>query len=61
MNPDVQVFGGLGGTMFLEELRHGAVGTNDWLRLPEILVDIYRKFVSGDVDGAPGYSIATAP
>ncbi|MCP4168651.1 MAG: dihydrodipicolinate synthase family protein, partial [Chloroflexi bacterium] len=52
VNPNVQIFGGLGGTMFLEELRHGAVGTMTGFAFPEILVEIFRKFSSGDIDGA---------
>lgn len=51
-NPDVQVFGGLGGMMFLEELRHGAIGTMTGFAFPEILVDIYQRYQVGDVDGA---------
>ena len=51
-NPDVKIFGGLGGMMFLEELAHGAIGTMTGFGFPEILVDIYRKFTAGDVDGA---------
>jgi 4-hydroxy-tetrahydrodipicolinate synthase len=51
-NPDIRVLGGLGGMMFLEELRHGAHGTMTGFAYPEILVDIYRKFSTGDMDGA---------
>jgi 4-hydroxy-tetrahydrodipicolinate synthase len=51
-NPDVQVFGGLGGMMFLEELRRGAVGTMTGFGFPEILEDIYQRYSSGDIDGA---------
>jgi 4-hydroxy-tetrahydrodipicolinate synthase len=51
-NPDIRVLGGLGGMMFLEELRHGAAGTMTGFAYPEILVDIYRRFSSGDLDGA---------
>jgi 4-hydroxy-tetrahydrodipicolinate synthase len=51
-NPNVSVFGGLGGMMFLEELRHGAIGTMTGFGFPEILVEIYQKFSRGDVDGA---------
>jgi 4-hydroxy-tetrahydrodipicolinate synthase len=51
-NPDVQIFGGLGGMMFLEELRHGAIGTMTGFGFPEILVDIYKRWSSGDRDGA---------
>ena len=51
-NPDVRIFGGLGGIMILEELRHGAIGTMTGFAFSEILVDIYQKFTTGDVDGA---------
>src|SRR5262245_46345174 len=52
ISKDVKIFGGLGGMMFLEELRHGAIGTMTGFALPEILVAIYRKFTSGDRNGA---------
>jgi 4-hydroxy-tetrahydrodipicolinate synthase len=48
----VKIFGGLGGMMFLEELRHGAIGTMTGFAFPEILVEIFAKFTSGDRDGA---------
>lgn len=51
-NQNVRIFGGLGGMMFLEELRHGAAGTMTGFAFPEILVDIYQRFVQGDLDGA---------
>lgn len=51
-NPAVRVFGGLGGLFMLEELRRGAIGTMTGFGFPEILVDIYRRFAAGDVDGA---------
>jgi 4-hydroxy-tetrahydrodipicolinate synthase len=51
-NPNVVVFGGLGGMMFLEELRHGASGTMTGFAFPEILVEIYQKYSSGDINGA---------
>ena len=53
-NPSVRIFGGLGGMMFLEELRHGAIGTMTGFGFPEILVEIHRKFTAGDRDGAAG-------
>lgn len=53
-NPNVKIFGGLGGMMFLEELRHGAVGTMTGFAFPEILVDIYTRYAAGDLDGAAG-------
>lgn len=49
---EVRIFGGLGGMMFLEELRHGAIGTMTGFAFPEILVEIYTKFMAGDRDGA---------
>jgi 4-hydroxy-tetrahydrodipicolinate synthase len=51
-NPEVKVFGGLGGMMFLEELRHGAIGTMTGFAFPDILVNVYERFSSGDEDGA---------
>jgi len=51
-NPNVIIFGGLGGMMFLEELRHGAHGTMTGFAFPDILVEIYQKFIRGDIDGA---------
>jgi 4-hydroxy-tetrahydrodipicolinate synthase len=51
-NPNVQMFGGQGGYMFLEELAHGAIGTMTGFSFPEVLVEVYRKFVAGDVVGA---------
>ncbi len=51
-NPDIRIFGGLGGMMFLEELRHGAAGTMTGFAFPEILVEIFRKYSDGDRDGA---------
>jgi len=51
-NPNITIFGGLGGVMFLEELRHGAHGTMTGFAFPDILVEIYQKYTSGDIDGA---------
>ena len=50
--PGVTVLGGLGGNMLLEELRHGAAGTMTGFALPDILVEIVRKYHAGDVEGA---------
>jgi len=52
VSKDVKIFGGLGGMMFLEELRHGAIGTMTGFAFPEILVDIFNRFRAGDRDGA---------
>ena len=49
---EVRIFGGLGGMMFLEELRHGAIGTMTGFAFPEILVEIFTKFSAGDRAGA---------
>jgi 4-hydroxy-tetrahydrodipicolinate synthase len=52
VSKEVKIFGGLGGMMFLEELRHGAIGTMTGFAFPEILVEIFTKFMAGDRDGA---------
>jgi 4-hydroxy-tetrahydrodipicolinate synthase len=52
LNPAMRIFGGLGGMMFLEELRHGAIGTMTGFAFPEILVRIYRAHAAGDADAA---------
>ena len=51
-NPDVGIFGGLGGNFMLEELQRGAVGMMTGFGFPEILVSIYRDFRAGDTDTA---------
>jgi 4-hydroxy-tetrahydrodipicolinate synthase len=51
-NPRLRIFGGLGGVMFLEELRRGAIGTMTGFAFPEVLVEIFRRFSGGDRDGA---------
>jgi 4-hydroxy-tetrahydrodipicolinate synthase len=51
-NAAVRIFGGLGGMMFLEELRHGAIGTMTGFAFPEILVAVQRAFRDGDADRA---------
>jgi 4-hydroxy-tetrahydrodipicolinate synthase len=38
--------------MFLEELRHGAHGTMTGFAYPEILVEIFHRYTTGDIDGA---------
>jgi 4-hydroxy-tetrahydrodipicolinate synthase len=42
-----QIFGGLGGAFFLEELRRGADGTMTGFAFSEILVAIYRQSAAG--------------
>ncbi len=51
-NPDIGVFGGLGGNFMLEELQRGAIGMMTGFGFPEILVSIYRDFRAGAVDAA---------
>ena len=43
----VQLYGGLGGAYFYEELLRGADGTMTGFAFPEILVGIYERFRSG--------------
>ena len=51
-DPDLRILGGLGAIMLVEELRRGAVGTMTGFGFPELLVEIVRRFRSGDVAGA---------
>jgi 4-hydroxy-tetrahydrodipicolinate synthase len=51
-DPTLRVLGGLGGQMLIEELRRGCAGTMTGFGYPEILVDIVRRFRSGDHEGA---------
>lgn len=48
----VQIFGGLGGAFFLEELGRGADGTMTGFAFSEILVAIYTRFKAGDLRDA---------
>jgi 4-hydroxy-tetrahydrodipicolinate synthase len=59
VSKEVKIFGGLGGMMFLEELRHGAIGTMTGFAFPEILVEIFTKFTAGDRDGATAVFYST--
>ncbi len=51
-DPTLRVLGGLGGEMLIEELRRGCVGTMTGFGYPELLVDIVRRYGSGDHEGA---------
>ncbi|MEX1343930.1 MAG: dihydrodipicolinate synthase family protein [Candidatus Limnocylindrales bacterium] len=51
-NPDVRIFGGLGGNFMLEELQRGVVGMMTGFGFPEILVKIYRDFRAGEIERA---------
>ena len=46
------VFGGDGGRSILSELLHGAAGTMPAVEVIEAHVDLYRRYASGDLDGA---------
>ena len=49
---DLKIFGALGGLYAFEELDRGAVGIMTGFAYPELLVEIYRRFKSSDIDGA---------
>jgi len=51
-DPSLRILGGLGGQMLIEELRRGCAGTMTGFGYPEILVDIVRRYRSGDHEGA---------
>ena len=44
---EVEIFGGLGGMYFYEELRRGASGIMTGFAYPHVLVETYRLFVEG--------------
>ena len=48
------VLGGLGGMYMLDELRRGASGTMTGFAYPEVLVEIWSSWRSGDRPGAAG-------
>lgn len=48
LGSDISIVGGLGGMFFLEELERGADGMMTGFSYPEVLVDIYKAFTSGD-------------
>jgi 4-hydroxy-tetrahydrodipicolinate synthase len=52
VNPDVGIFGGLGGNFMLEELQRGVIGMMTGFGFPEILVKIYQDFRAGEVEAA---------
>ena len=49
---DLRIFGALGGMYAFEELDRGAVGIMTGFAYPELLVELYRRFNGGDVEGA---------
>jgi dihydrodipicolinate synthase/N-acetylneuraminate lyase len=46
------VFGGAGGAFFIEELRRGSVGTMPGSTIPEVFVQVWRLFQSGQINEA---------
>ncbi len=52
INPEMKIFGGLGGTYFLEELERSAAGTMTGFAMTEVLVSIYNDFRSGNQERA---------
>ncbi len=48
----LQIFGGLGGVYFLNELDRGAAGTMTGFAFPEVLLAVYRLHQAGDREGA---------
>ena len=51
-NPDVGIFGGLGGNFMFEELQRGVIGMMTGFGFPEILVSIHRDFRAGEIERA---------
>jgi 4-hydroxy-tetrahydrodipicolinate synthase len=49
---EFRIFGGLGGVYCLEELGRGASGIMTGFAFPQILVEIYNAYTSGDVQRA---------
>ena len=46
------VFGGAGGTYFIEELRRGSLGTMPFCSQPAAFVEVWNRYWSGDQRGA---------
>ncbi|QSO48280.1 dihydrodipicolinate synthase family protein [Alicyclobacillus mengziensis] len=51
----LELFGGLGGVYFYEELQRGATGIMTGFAYPEILVRVYERFTAGEKDEARRY------
>jgi len=52
LSGDCTIVGGVGGLYFLDELQAGARGIMTGFPYPEVLVEIWRRFTTGDVQGA---------
>jgi 4-hydroxy-tetrahydrodipicolinate synthase len=48
----IVIVGGIGGVYFLDELRNGSAGTMTGFAYPEVLLEIYERFLIGDQVGA---------
>jgi len=46
------IFGGAGGSYFIEEMRRGSVGTMPFPSQPEAFVEVWNRFRAGDEKGA---------
>jgi 4-hydroxy-tetrahydrodipicolinate synthase len=46
------ILGGAGGTYFIEEMRRGSQGTMPYCSQPEVFVEVWNRFRSGDEAGA---------
>ena len=46
------IFGGVNGLYFFEELSRGAAGIMTGAAVPDVLVEVYRRFQAGDAAGA---------
>jgi 4-hydroxy-tetrahydrodipicolinate synthase len=57
----IGIFGGLGGEYCLEELQRGSNGIMTGFAFPEVLVEIYERFRSGDEQGAAAVFDRYAP
>jgi len=49
---ELKTYGGLGGAEFIGELERGAVGTMTGFAFPEVLLEVYRLFESGETQQA---------
>ena len=49
---ELRIFGGLGGVYLFEELLAGATGAMTGFAVPEILVQVVKRFHSGDLEGS---------
>lgn len=58
---EVDIFGGLGGMYLYEELSRGASGIMTGFAYPEVLVETYRLFTSGEREEAQRYFFEHLP